>query len=305
MGMPAISLAHSRTEGGIRGSVPLPRVTGSTLLGLLAAAVLCVRFWLLMKGAADPTWRADAFTYYSSSLGYSRSPGPPGAFLYPPLFWQLLAPFRLLPFDLFYALWVAAELACLIYLVGPMGAAALAFVPVVATDMWVGHVYLFMAAALALSLGRPTWWWLLSIKATTFVGVLYHAFRREWRAFFQAAGLAGGLVSLSFLIAPDAWFRWLALSRDSPPAWELFLAARLTFAVFLVAYAAWRRLPWVVPIAVTLSVPIFWPESIILMLASLRLVRTTDSAPWPRRIATAPSDQAVSPGSSLGALPPI
>lgn len=252
------------------------------VLTLLAVAYLALRWYLLLT-SADPILGADARTYWGAP--YSNPyPGPelglPGAYLYPPPFIQLLAPLRLLPWEVFHAVWTALGFASLIFLVGPIGGAlAVTLLPFVYRDLLVGNIHLMLGAAIVLGLRfSAVWAFPVLTKLTPGVGLVWFAVRREWRALAAALAVAVGIAGVSFALTPDLWMAWLDRMRgDSGRAGDLYLAilvVRVLAAVAIVGYAAGRDRPWLIPIAVVVALPILWPDSLAILLASFPLVRS-------------------------------
>ena len=264
--------------GTVRGWVRLPKVRIAA--GLIAVAYLLVRL-ALMVTSSDPILGADARTYWSAPLD-NPYPGPqlglPGAYLYPPPFIQMLSPLRLLPFEVFHATWALIGAGALVFLVGPVGAAlAITFLPFVFRDLLVGNIHLMLAAAIVIGLRHPaTWAFPILTKITPGVGVLWFGARREWRSAIVAVGTAAIIAAVSFAIGPDLWFAWLARMRgDTGTAGDtylLVLVARVGAAALLVVVAGMIGRAWLIPIAVLVSLPILWPDSLSLLLACFPLI---------------------------------
>src|SRR5262249_32308538 len=127
----------------------------------------------------------------------------------------------------------------------------------------VGNVQLPMAAAIVAGLIRASGWWSVPIltKLTTGVGVLWYAFRRQWRAFGIALAVTAGIVAVSFALAPQAWLDYVhcTVTRygepSSPPIVGPPLPLRVLLAVALVLVAARLDWPWLVPIACGIAIP--------------------------------------------------
>ena len=247
---------------------------------LIALAYLGLRLFLLLV-SDDPILAADSYTYWSAP--YSNPyPGPqlgmPGAYLYPPPFIQALAPLRLLPWEVFHALWAGIGFAALIFLVGPIGGAlAVTLLPFVYRDLLVGNIHLMLGAAIVLGFRYPAVWALpILTKVTPGIGILWFAIRREWRSLFMAVGAAVGVALISFALTPDLWRAWLERMRgDSGRAGDVYLAilaVRLAATATIVLYAGWRDRAWLVPIAVVIALPILWPDSLAILLACFPLV---------------------------------
>ena len=251
----------------------------------IAAAIVAIAYLLvrlaLMLTSSDPILGADARTYWSAPLD-NPYPGPqlglPGAYLYPPPFIQVLSPLRLLPFEIFHAAWALIGAAALVFLVGPVGAAlAITFLPFVFRDLLVGNIHLMLAAAIVLGLRHPAVWaFPILTKVTPGVGTLWFVARREWRNAVIAVGVAAIVAAVSFAIGPDLWFAWLERMRgDTGTAggsYLLVLVARVGVAALLVVGAGLSGRAWLIPIAVLVSLPILWPDSLAILLACFPLI---------------------------------
>lgn len=246
----------------------------------LAVGYLVLR-WYLLLASNDPVLAADARTYWGAPLN-DPYPGPqlglPGAYLYSPAFLQALTPLRLLPWEVFHALWAALGFASLVFLVGPIGGAlAVTFLPFVFRDLLVGNIHLMLGAAVVVGLRWPAVWaFPLLTKVTPGVGMLWFAGRGEWRRLGIASGVTAVVTLASFLLAPDLWADWIARLRgDTETAGDLYVAligVRLVLAAGLVLYAARANRPWLVPIAAVLVLPILWPDSLAILLACFPLL---------------------------------
>ncbi|MCA1572781.1 MAG: DUF2029 domain-containing protein [Chloroflexi bacterium] len=248
---------------------------------MLALVYLCVR-WALLLVSDDPLKAADAFTYwnvpYDDPYAGPRL-GVPGAYLYTPAFLQVIAPLRLLPWEVFHAVWALLGFGAMVFLVGPIGAAiALTFLSFVARDILVGNIHLMLGAAIVIGLRHPAAWAFPALtKVTPGVGLAWFIGRREWRRAGIALGVTALVAGASFAIGPDLWFAWVDRMRgDAQTAgapYLLIIALRATLAAALVAYAGWRKRAWIVPIAVVIALPVLWPDSLAILLACFPLFR--------------------------------
>lgn len=124
-----------------------------------------------------------------------------------------------------------------------------------------GNVTMPMVAAIVLGMRHPGWWAVpLLTKMTPGIGLLWFAFRREWRAFGIGLGVTAAVALVSFMLAPRMWtdFTAFALANigatsNGPPIVGPPLWIRLIAAVALLAWAARTNRPWVVPIACGIS----------------------------------------------------
>ncbi|HET7520682.1 MAG TPA: glycosyltransferase family 87 protein [Candidatus Limnocylindria bacterium] len=247
----------------------------------LAIAYLLMR-WVLLIPDQGGIHGVDARTYWSAPLD-NPYPGPqiglPGAYLYSPAFIEALTPLRVLPWEAFHALWTGLSLLALAFLVTPVGAAlALTLLPFVFRDVYIGNIHLMLGAAMAIGMTWPAAWTaVLLTKVTPGIGLLWFAFRREWRALIIAVGVTLAIALVSFAVAPQLWFDWVnRLTGDTGTAGSGYMAllvARLALAAVLVAVAARFDRAWLVAVAATIAVPILWPDSLAMLLAGVYLIR--------------------------------
>jgi hypothetical protein len=212
-------------------------------------------------------WGADLDNLYAGALIGER-----GAFLYSPAFAQILFPVRFVPFEVAYALWLGISIAMLVWM---RVAWTLAFPPVIA-DLYFGNIH--VAYALAIVLGfrlSATWALPILTKVVSSVGVLWFAFRAEWRPFLMALGTTAAITSISFVLAPGLWFDWVdsliantgrstGMRSDAIP-----LALRVVGAIGVVMWGARTDRRWTVPVAVFLASPTIWPGSAAVLVAGV------------------------------------
>jgi hypothetical protein len=201
--------------------------------------------------------------------------GPPIAFLFGPL--------GALPWWLFLWLWQAVMLATIAWLGGRWWLVLLAL-PVVALELYHGNVHLLIAAAVALGFRHPwAWSFVILSKITPGIGVLWFAFRREWRSLAIALGATAVIAAVTAVVAPHYWTEWIdsiVSNIDEPQHYSVPPPApiRLPLAVLLVAWGARTDRPWTVPVAATLALPIIWPHGLTVALAAIPFVRRGDRA---------------------------
>lgn len=193
-----------------------------------------------------------------------------GAYQYPPLFAQVLAPTSLLPMPVFVWLWRLLELIGLRLATGGWarsGIAILVFPPVIA-EIDAGNVHLIMAGVAALAMRGvaapigPA----LFVKFSSWPLAPLGWTRDRRGLLIGAAGIAL-MALISFALSPATWSDYLAfLSLHAQPApgykflYELPYVIRLAAAGAVgLAAARWIRLA---PIAVTLAYPVIWFHSL-------------------------------------------
>jgi hypothetical protein len=184
-------------------------------------------------------------------------------YAYSPAFAQVISPLQQLPFEQFRVVFMGAELWGLAYLFGPWWALAILVFqiwPIWHTLLLGPNLQIFVTAMLVLALNHPTAWPVLFLtKITPGIGILWPAFRGDWRAVTIGLGLTLAISAVSFAVAPNAWlewFAWLASQVDASvdsPALPLWL--RQVVAIGLLAWAAKRHQVWWVPVAAALAAP--------------------------------------------------
>lgn len=240
------------------------------LVGLIRAFV----FFFVQGEQPWTFWGVDARAYWQVDLAHPYTQSAVGElsnYLYSPVFAQLLAPFSLLPFEAFFALWFAASLAVCIWLVRPWPWAVPMLILPIVYELCVGNIHFFLAAAFVLVLRAPSLWALpLLTKITPAVGGLWHLVRGEWRAAAIAALTTGSLVAVSYVLNPSAWQDWFAFLLGEQGQSQLLLP-RLAVAGLLVAWGARTNRPWVIAVAGWLALPVVWINAWVILLAVIRL----------------------------------
>jgi len=259
------------------------RVPVTYVLALIAAAAT----WLFIVAWCEPYGRwpgtaMDAHAYWLAPAGsnpYSiAAVGTPNAYLYSPVFLQLLWPLRALSWQGFVAAWAFFPLAALAYLTGPrlfLLGLALTF-----TEVAGGNIELLIGVAIVVGFRWPAAWsFVLLTKVTPGIGLLWFAVRREWRALFIALAATAAIVAVSFVIQPEAWIRWPQVLTSNTGATKGTWAAvpipflfRLPFALVLVVWGARTNRRWTVPIAAMLALPALWYGGLSIIIATFPLV---------------------------------
>ncbi len=218
-------------------------------------------------------WGIDlAHPYAASGVGVEST------YLYSPAFAQILAPFSLIPFPVFFALWTVIDVALLVWLIRPRPWVGLALILPVSYELFVGNVHFMIAAALVVAVRRPAVLALpILTKITPGISALWFLFRREWRAMLEVGVVSGVIAGISFLLAPSAWFDWYTLLTTNAGKGEL-LVPRVAVGIALVAFGAVTGRRWLVPVAVWIALPVVWINAWVILLATIRLAEP-DNAP--------------------------
>jgi Glycosyltransferase family 87 len=230
----------------------------------------------------------DTYAYWSidTASPYGQAVGGADAFLYAPPFVPLFGLAKTLPWPVFRVLWLAVELGALIWLTREWTLVALAFPPVF-NELFFGNINLLIPVAIVVGFRWPaTWAFMLLTKVTPGIGLVWFAVRREWRAVATALGATGAIVAVSFLLAPGLWREWFSVlatsdSMVSPSSYRIPLLPRLVVAAGVIGWGGLTNRRWVVPIGVTLALPVIWSAGLSILVAVVPLVRD-DRTAWRR-----------------------
>ena len=250
-------------------------------LWLVTALMLAVIFdaWLftIMPRWAPGTdlyaaWRVDLADPWS---GASGSMVGAGVFRYSPVIAQFASVFTGLPWVAAQLGFLAVQLVVIVLMAGRRWPYVVLF-PGVFWNLYFGNVDLLMGAAIVAGFRYPgAWAFLFLTKITPGIGVLWFAFRREWRKLGIALGTTALIVAVSFVLAPGLWFKWAGalLDMSSLPQSVFYppLAIRLAIAVLLVWFGARSDRSWLLPVACLVAVPNPWFVTFAILGASVVL----------------------------------
>ena len=253
------------------------------ILGLTMAAFL--GYWML-NGRVP--FGSDAHAYWLAWRGpmYTTGPSTPDAYLYSPVFAQILWPVAQLPWPIFAAAMSLVNAVLLAWLLKPLGWRwSIPWWLAGSPEVVSGNVDVLLALAALVGLRRPIAWALPALtKVVPTVGPLWFLVRREWRQL--AVALVGTLVVAlpSMALTPTLWRQWLEFLLDhasesrgalglrvSPP-----LLVRVPIGLVLLVWGALRDRRWTIPVAMLLCTPVLWQGSFTLLAAIPRL-RSLDS----------------------------
>lgn len=255
------------------------------LVMLLSLAGFALLAWDLMTPLVEhgSTGASDARAYWAAGRRlveggtlYADTAGEPFAFLYPPIAAQLVAPLSLLPLPVFGWGIRVLEILCLRYVVGSWRLAGVSMIlclPVVA-EIEAGNINLLIAAALAAAIrGDSRWLVPAAVPKFAALAALPFALARNRRALMLGASGALTLCAVSVLSAPDLWRSYVTFLLHQPSVdWQWYnigrlvpLPARLLGAIAC-ALIAIRR-PAFMPVAVALSSPVLWFNSLSVLVA--------------------------------------
>lgn len=242
----------------VMATLPIPRlaIAFTITIGILYAAAQAL-------GIAPEAFDAKAYWLASQADPYARSTVGQGyAYLYSPAFIQAFAPFQLLPWPVFTAVWTLLIFGAFLWAAGPWALPLLAIVTV-PSSISIGNLEFFLAAAIVAGFRWPGAWALpLLTKPTMGIGLLWFAVRREWRSLLIALGISALIAAVSFVAAPNLWFQWrdVLIANQNPTIdiWQLPgpLAVRVLIAAAIVVWGARTDRAWTVPVAAAIALPV-------------------------------------------------
>lgn len=265
------------------------RVAALALWGIGAGVAVAFAIALsrdLFVHDAHAYWAADPATAY-------RIPqGDPDALFYAPPIVIAMAPWGLIPWPVFAYGWSLLIAVAIAFMAGPL-TLPLVVTPPIASEISLGNIHAFIGLLVIVGFRWPAAWSLILLtKVTPGVGLLWFVFRREWRNLGVALAATAALVLVTLPFGWDLWPRWvegLIANRDPDAAsdaiLQLALPIRLAIATVILWWGARRDARWVVPIAVTLGLPILWSHGLAILLASIYLF-ARERAWWPLRPAS-------------------
>jgi hypothetical protein len=223
----------------------------------------------------------DAHAYWLTAHGgklYGNPPGSKDAYLYSPVFAQLVRPLALLPFAWFAGICMALDAVAFVWLLAPLGLRWLAPIMlfIVPDELMLGQITGIITFAVVLAAtGRGGWsavGWLTKITPGVF-SLAWLLSRREWRGLASAIGWTCGICVLSFAVWPSAWSDWfhfLTTTHTSP-----WTPVREAVALVLVLVGGRRGWWWVIPVALVIAAPVLGGFYVLTTLTGLaRLARS-------------------------------
>lgn len=250
-------------------------------LWLAAALMLAVIFdaWLV---TVMPQWTpgTDLYAAWKVNLadpwsGAATSMLGVGVFRHSPVIAQVASLFGGIPWLVAQLGFLAVQLGAIVLIAGKRWPYVVLF-PGVLWNLYFGNVDLLMGAAIVVGFRYSgAWAFLFLTKLTPGIGVLWFAFRGEWRKLGIALTTTVVISAVSFVIAPDLWFKWAEELREMAalPQASFYppLAVRLVFAVALTWFAARSDRAWLLPVVCLLAVPNPWFVTFAILGASVAL----------------------------------
>ena len=255
------------------------------VLGLAMGALMV--HWMI---TGQVPFGSDCHAYWLAWRGpmYAAGPSTADAYLYSPLFAQVLWPLAQLPWPVFAAVVSLTNALLLAWLLKPLGWAWsvplwLAGSPEVVS----GNIDVVLALAAVVGLRRPLAWVVPALtKVAPCVGPIWFLLRREWRPLAIALGGTLIIALPSVALTPVLWRQWLVFLwthagesqialglRLSPP-----LIIRLPIGLAVLAWGAHRNRRWTLPVAMLLCEPVLWQGSFTVLAAIPRMLTLRSSA---------------------------
>lgn len=269
---------------------------GIWVLGLIVAGLSVL--WVA-SGATG----LDSHAYYAAWHHhlYSAAPEQRDAYLYSPVFAELLWPATLLSWPLFCAFWAAIVLGIYTWLLKPLPLKwRIPLLLACTNDIVAGNVWSIFALVYVFGFTYPaTWAFPLLTKVTPGVGVVWFLTRREWRKLLVLVAVVLLAAGTSMAFGLDLWRDWIRLllhpeAYRAPggsfhpifyPRTPILLAAEIPIAIGILVYAAKSEKRWLVPVAMVFASPMFTSNALLVLAAIPRLRQqsktSTVAAPSP------------------------
>lgn len=224
----------------------------------------------------------DLHAYWMTRFGISYAASDPymiGAYLYSPVFAQVLTPLTAMSFPLFAGIWTLLLVVTYVWLTGRWAMPFL-FSIAVALELYLGQIDILIAAAIVVGFRYPAVWaFPLLTKVAPGIGLVWFVVRREWRNLAIALAATVAIASVSAFFSPTAWKGWfdflLSSAGQSPTIKGDYLAIpyllRLPIAVGVIAWGARTDRYWTVPVGVLIGMPILWVNMFSLLIAVIPL----------------------------------
>lgn len=238
---------------------------------------------VVMLLSVDIGWGNDTRAYWGVWRGamYTSGPMTGGAYLYSPVFAQLLWPVAQVPWHAFAVIFILGAAIGLAWLLKPLGfkwgiPLWLAGLPEIAT----GNIFIPLAVVAVIGFAWPEAWAFAALtKVSVCVGPVWFLVRGEWENLLRAVGFTIAIVVVSAGIDPGLWQDWVQLllghlgdsaqplgSQVLPP-----LVVRFPVGIVFVVWGALTDRRWCVPIGMLLCSPVVWVGSLTLLAGIPRL----------------------------------
>lgn len=276
-------------------------------LALTFVGVVAIPYILWRNRGVPSILGFDAYTTWTIRLDdlYRGLYLDLGTFRYTPAYGQAFAWVAVFPWEVFLGVWLLLIVLILWRWCGRWTLAIIAFPPV-ALELYHGNIHIFMAAAMVAGFRWPVLWaFPLLSKVTPGVAVLWFLGARQWRNLAIAIGATAAIAAVSLAIAPDLWWEWIAVMKQSlqwrpetpyPVDIDWYIRGPLAAVLAIWGGATGRR--WVVPIAACMALPIIWVHGLAMLVAIVPLMR--DRLPTPVAAAGHPPSGVPAPVGTFG-----
>ncbi|MDA8439620.1 MAG: glycosyltransferase family 87 protein [Propionibacterium sp.] len=256
-------------------------------------------FWTYLMATGRWAYGIDSHAYWQAWRGplYTTAPGTANAYLYSPLFAQVIWPFAQLPWPLFGILMSALNGLLLAWLLKPLGWRW-------AVPLWLGglpeivagNISILLALAAVVGFRRPSAWAFAALtKIAPTLGPVWFLARREWRPLAITVLATAGVALPSILASPHLWVEWFDFLRSHlgestrPTGLSVFgpMIVRAPIGIALVVWGALKNRRWYLPVAMFLCYPVLWLGPLTLLAAIPRIRLGQDQTalpqfPWER-----------------------
>ncbi len=248
---------------------------------VLSAVGFAILVWNIYRKVPEAEiFGMDARAYWliDPASPYGRVVGAENAFLYAPPFASLFGFAGSLSWESFRLMWLAIELAALVWLARGWTLVVLAFPPVI-NELFFGNINLLIAVAITVGFRwAGAWSFIILTKVTPGVGLIWFAVRREWRALATAISVTAAIVAVSFLVAPGLWRDWFTVLATSDPmgtveAIPVPLLPRVIVAGLIIGWGGLTDRRWTVPVGSVLALPVIWSAGLSILVALVPLAR--------------------------------
>lgn len=224
----------------------------------------------------------DVHAYWMTRFGISYAASDPytiGAYLYSPVFAQLLTPLTAMSFPLFAGIWTLILVVTYVWLTGRWAMPFL-FSIAVALELYLGQIDILIAAAIVVGFRYPAVWaFPLLTKVAPGIGLVWFVVRREWRNLAVALAATVAIASVSAFFSPNAWKGWFEFLLSSVGQGATVTGdyvaipylLRLPIAIGVIAWGARTDRYWTVPVGVLIGMPILWVNMFSLLIAVIPL----------------------------------
>ena len=248
------------------------------------AVLVAVGLWIYAVVMAEPfgvsRWSSgiDSRPYWDAlaSAPYLHSVvGGWDAYLYSPAFLQFLTPLRVLPWVGFVAVWTAILLGALVAISGRRR-----FLWILLFFGWSellsGNISFLLALVVVAGFARPSLWaFSILTKVTPGLGLIWFVARGQWRALALVGATVGAVIAVSVALGGlEPWFAWVGTLVTNngvviPTDFYLPVGREIRFPIALVLgiFAARTDRRWLMPIVVTLALPVVWWGGLSILLA--------------------------------------